>query len=376
MNGKDPRKEHIKQQLLKRESEAKTVRRIVLYSVLAVLLLIAVIAAGGYFYVQSALKPADPGNKETTNVQIPIGSSVSGISSILEDQGIIKDARVFRYYVKFKNETGFQAGDYKFSPSMKLKEITASLKTGKVMQSAALKITIPEGKQLDQIAGILAEKTKLEKKDIWKTLNSRAFVGKMQAIYPDLLKPEIMAKNIKYPLEGYLFPATYSYYEKEPTLEDLIQPMLKKQNEIILQYQESMAKKKLTPHKLLTMASLIEEEATEKTHRESISSVFYNRLDAGMKLQTDPTVLYAKGSHQKRVFYKDLEVKSPYNTYVNTGLPPGPIANAGVSSIEAALNPADTDYLYFLAAADGKVYFSKSLDEHNKLKKEHITSKK
>ncbi|PLT30902.1 endolytic transglycosylase MltG [Peribacillus deserti] len=376
MSDKDTKKQYIKEQLLKRESEAKTVRKIVLISVASILVLCLAGALGGYFYIQSALKPVDPGNEKVTKVTIPIGSSVSGISNILEDKGIIKDARVFRYYTKFKNESGFQAGEYEFSPSMKLNEITASLKTGKVMQSAALKITIPEGKQLDQIAGILAEKAKLKKQDVWKTLNDKAFIKKMQSQYPQLLKQDIYGKNIKYPLEGYLFPATYSYHEKHPTVEDLITPMLEKQDEILLQYRDSMAKKKLSPHKLLTMASLIEEEATEKTHRESIASVFYNRLETGMPLQTDPTVLYAKGSHQKRVLYKDLEVKSPYNTYQNTGLPPGPIANAGTSSIEAALNPSDTKYLYFLAASDGKVYFSKSLEEHNKLKAEHITNKK
>ncbi|MBM7691864.1 UPF0755 protein [Peribacillus deserti] len=376
MSDKDTKKQYIKEQLLKRESEARTVRKIVLISVLSFLVLFLALALGGYFYIQSALKPVDPENEKITKVTIPIGSSVSGISNILEDKGIIKDARVFRYYTKFKNEAGFQAGEYKFSPSMKLSEITASLKTGKVMQSVALKITIPEGKQLDQIAGILAEKAELKKEVVWKTLNDKAFIKKMQSQYPNLLKQDIYGKNIKYPLEGYLFPATYSYFEKNPTVEDLISPMLKKQDEVLLHYSDSMAKKKLSPHKLLTMASLIEEEATEKTHRESISSVFYNRIETGMPLQTDPTVLYAKGSHQKRVLYKDLEIKSPYNTYQNQGLPPGPIANAGTSSIEAALNPSDTKYLYFLAASDGKVYFSKSLDEHNRLKAEHITNKK
>ncbi|WP_026693827.1 endolytic transglycosylase MltG [Peribacillus kribbensis] len=372
MSDKDTKKQYIKQQLLKRENEARTVRKIVLISLLAVVLLFAAIGLGGYFYVQSALKPADPDSKKTTEVTIPIGSSVSGISMILKDKGIIKNAKVFHYYVKFKNESGFQAGKYKFSPSMKLDEIISSLKSGKVMQEAALKITVPEGKQLVEIADILAQKTKLKKEDILKTLNDPAFVKKMQALYPGLLTNDIYGKTIKYPLEGYLFPATYSYFEKQPTVEDLVKPMLKKQADIVLQYKDTMGKRKLTPHKLLTMASLIEEEATEKTHRESIASVFYNRLENGMPLQTDPTVLYAKGSHEKRVYYKDLQIKSPYNTYLNKGLPPGPIANAGTSSLEAALNPADTNYLYFLAAPDGNVYFSKTLDEHNKLKAEHI----
>jgi UPF0755 protein len=136
-----------------------------------------------------------------------------------------------------------------------------------------------------------------------------------------------------------------------------------------------MKQKQLTAHILLTMSSLIEEEASGKTDRNKISSVFYNRLQKGMPLQTDPTVLYAQGKHKERVLYSDLEVNSPYNTYQNKGLPPGPISNAGKVSIDAALNPAQTDYYYFLAAADGSIIFSKTLEEHNQEKAKYISSK-
>ena len=122
------------------------------------------------------------------------------------------------------------------------------------------------------------------------------------------------------------------------------------------------------------MASLVEEEATEKVDRAKIASVFYNRLDKGMPLQTDPTVLYAKGEHKDRVFYKDLEIDSPYNTYKVKGLPPGPIANAGEMSIKAVLEPEKTKYLYVLATPEGEVLYSKTLDEHNVKKAEHITN--
>ena len=121
-------------------------------------------------------------------------------------------------------------------------------------------------------------------------------------------------------------------------------------------------------HQLLTLSSLIEEEATGFTDRQKISSVFYNRLAKGMPLQTDPTVLYALGKHKQRVLYEDLKVNSPYNTYVVKGLPVGPIANSGKHSVEAALEPAQTDYYYFLAAPTGEVYYAKTLEEHNALK--------
>jgi UPF0755 protein len=124
------------------------------------------------------------------------------------------------------------------------------------------------------------------------------------------------------------------------------------------------------------MASLVEEEATDQTDRKKIASVFYNRLEKGMRLQTDPTVLYSLGSHKDRVLYKDLEVDSPYNTYKVKGLTPGPIASAGKESIEAALSPEQTDYVYFLATESGEVIFTKTLEEHNKEKEKHITEER
>ncbi|WP_409301841.1 endolytic transglycosylase MltG [Peribacillus sp. SCS-155] len=370
--GNQSKKEIIRKTMIERQGEAKIIRKVILITSLIIVLIAAAVGLVGYLYVNSALKPLEPGNKNAKTVEIPIGSSVSDISSILEQQNIIKNARVFKYYVKFRNEAGFQAGKYQLTPSMTMQEIVASLKKGKVMQNVAFKITLPEGKQLMQIAGIIAEKTGQKPDEVFKTLNSPDFIKKMQAKYPDLLTNEILNKNIKYPLEGYLYPATYPFYEEKPSLESIVSDMLKQTEVTLAKYENLINEKKFTPHKLLTMSSLIEEEATEKVDRNKIASVFYNRLKAGMPLQTDPTVLYAKGQHQKRVFYKDLAVKSPYNTYINKGLPPGPIANAGVDSIDAALKPEKTNYLYFLATGSGEVLYSVTLAEHNKKKAEHI----
>lgn len=371
----ESKKDFIRKTMLERQGEARIVRKVILITSLSILFLATAIGLVGYFYIKSALEPLDPETKSIKTIEIPIGSSVSDISSILEENGIIKNARVFKYYIKFRNEAGFQAGEYKLAASMTLKEIVDSIKQGKVMQQAALKITIPEGKQLAQIAGIIAEETNEKPDDVLAQLNDKAFIKKMQAKYPDVLTNEIYNKNVLYPLEGYLYPATYSFYEEKPGLEKIISEMLKKTESSLVTYQEAMDKKKYSPHRLLTIASLIEEEATETVDRGKIASVFYNRLKAGMPLQTDPTVLYAKGKHQNRVLYKDLEVASPYNTYKNKGLPPGPIANAGKSSIDAALNPANTNFLYFLATSRGEVLYSVSLDEHNRKKAEYITNK-
>jgi UPF0755 protein len=362
----------IREKMIEREGEARVVRKIVLTISIVLFLLVAITVGGGYFYIKSALQPVDPDNKKEMTVEIPIGSSVTGIANILEEHGIIKDARVFKYFVKFKNESGFMAGSYKLSPSMTLASIIESLKTGKIEQEVVFQITIPEGKQLKEIAKIIAEKSNHKEEDVFAKLNDRDFIKALMNKYPDILSEEILAETIKYPLEGYLFPATYPFYKVDTKIEEIVMAMLDQTEKVISEYEGEMAERSYTPHKLLTIASLIEEEATEKLERDQIASVFYNRLDTGMPLQTDPTVLYAQGEHKDKVLYKDLEIDDPYNTYKYQGLTPGPIANAGTVSIEAALHPAETDFLYFLATASGDVLFSKTLEEHNAKKAEHI----
>jgi UPF0755 protein len=368
------KKEVIRKKMLEHQSEARIVRRIVLTITIVTLLVLIFIGGGGYLYIKSALEPVDKDSKVQKKVEIPIGSSVTGISEKLAESGIIKNAKVFKYYVKFKNEAGFMAGEYELSPSMEIPEIINRLKTGKVLQQAAFQLTIPEGKQLREIAQIMAKAVNKPEDEVFNQLNDRTFIQTLMVKYPDLLTTDILNPNIKYPLEGYLFPATYPFYKQNPTIEEMVVTMLDQTRKVITPYLAESSDEKITAHQLLTMSSLIEEEATEKADRKKISSVFYNRIEQGMPLQTDPTVLYAQGKHKERVLYEDLEVDSPYNTYKHKGLPPGPIANAGKDSLDAAVNPADTKHLYFLATAEGEVIFTNTLDEHNAAKAEHITN--
>lgn len=368
----DSKKEYFKEKIIERQKEAKIVRKVVLRVSIVLVLLVMAVSTGGYFYINNALKPVDPSSEKKININIPIGSSATGIAQILEDKGIIKNAKVFKYYVKFKNESGFMAGDYELSPAMTFPEIVSSLKTGKVAEKIVFKITIPEGKQLKEIAFIISEKTDYSEQEVWEKLTDGDFVKELMQQYPNLLTDEILQKDIKFALEGYLFPATYSFYKENPSIEEIVKVMLDKTKQVVLEYSGEMDENEMSVHELLTMASLIEEEATKQADREQIASVFYNRLEIGMPLQTDPTVLYAKGEHKAKVYLKDLKIDDPYNTYENPGLTPGPIANAGISSIEAALNPEDTDYLYFLATPSGQVLFSHTLAEHNELKALHI----
>lgn len=369
-------KEQIRMKMIEHQKEAKVVRRIVLIISLSLFIAAVLIAGGGYFYVKSALNPLKPGSKQEKMVDIPIGSSATSIGKVLESKGIIKNATVFKYYVKLKNESGFMAGEYQFSPSMKISEIVSRLKTGKLTENAAVKIVVPEGKQLREIAHLIAKAVHKSDAEVLNQLNDKTFINKLIEKYPNILTKEIENSAVLYPLEGYLYPATYSFYKPKPSVEEIVAAMLDKTNDVLSQYTEESKQKQISVHKLLTMASLIEEEATGKADRAMIASVFYNRIQKGMPLQTDPTVLYAQGKHKDRVLYADLKVNSPYNTYKNPGLPPGPIANSGRISIEAALNPAKSNYYYFLAKPDGSIIFTKTLAEHNQEKAKYISSKK
>lgn len=362
--------------MLERRNEAKIIRKIVGIIALILILVGGSAVLGGYFYVKSALNPVDPDNNKQTAVEIPIGSSTTSIGKLLEKKGIIKNSTIFKYYVKFNNISGFQAGKYAMAPSMTLDEITQTLQTGKLVREAVFKIAVPEGLQLDQIAAIIAKNVDKTAEEISDALNDKEMIQRLMTKYPELLTEDILKDEVKHPLEGYLFPATYPFYEENPSIESIIEAMLNQTQLVIAKYADTMAEKEKNTHELLTMASLIEKEATAKADRHLISSVFYNRISSKMPLQTDPTVAYALGRHLERTLYEHLDVDSPYNTYKYQGLPPGPIANSGESSIEAALNPAESDYLFFLAEyGTGEVHYAKTFEEHKKLKAKYITNK-
>lgn len=347
-----------------RKSEVKIVRKIVLIITLVLFLVVAIGGFSAYSYITSALEPVNPESIDQIDIEIPMGSGVTSISNILEENGIVKNAQIFKYYAKFKNESQFQAGSYTMTQSMTLDEIIESLKTGKVYREPVFAMTVPEGLTLDQMAGIVEKNTPYLAQEFMDRVTDQSFIEELMGEYPDLLTDEIFGENIRYALEGYLFPATYSYFEENPPLDDIIRDMLTATNNLVTTLGVTASEEGFSVHEFLTFASLLEEEATAQTDRETIASVFYNRLDIDMPLQTDPTVLYALGSHKDRVLYEDLEIENAYNTYKNKGLPPGPIAGAGRVSMEAALNPTDTEYFYFLADKEGTNHFAKTYDEH------------
>ncbi|WP_211653961.1 endolytic transglycosylase MltG [Planococcus alpniumensis] len=370
---KQSKKDVMFDRMKEKKKEVRVVRRIVLIVALVLLVVVGVAGWQAYSYVTNALEPVDPNSEEVIDIEVPIGSNLDSIAALLEDNGVIKDARIYKYYVKFQNESEFQAGSYGLTQSMTLDEITESLKTGKVYHEPLYTINVPEGLTLEEIAErVIAENTEYTAEQFMEQVQDEAYIDELMVKYPDLLTDEIKGENVKFALEGYLFPATYPIYEENPSLTVLIEQMLDATKANIEPYQSVLQEEEKSPHWLLTFASLLEEEATAKSDRQTIASVFYNRMDQDMPLQTDPTVIYAMGEHKDRLFNSDYEFEDPYSTYTNKGLPPGPIAAAGASSIEAVLDPNQTDYLYFLADSEGKNYFSTSYEQHLEYRDEHI----
>ena len=305
---------------------------------IVIIVLILVLGIGALWW-GNGVSAVNPKNNTQKLFIIPKGAIVRAIGNDLKSQGLIKDPVVFFIYIKQNGlDHDIQAGSYKLSPSMDLAKITDTLRHGTI----DVWVTIPEGLRVEEIAALLHE-------------NVPSY------------KPEWVAALKKD--EGYLFPDTY-LIPKDADITDIISIL---ENNF---YQKvgtiGLTKNNANLNKIVIEASLIEREAKFAEDRPNVASVIQNRLLDGMALQLDATAQYAYGYNQKdKTWWKipdasDLKIKSPYNTYINTGLPPAPICNPGLSAIKAAANPAITDYIYYVNDESGKLHFAKTLSEHNK----------
>lgn len=367
---KQKNKQEIKKKLIKeRIEEASVVRKIV--AICLLLLSIAFIGVGisVYYYAKSGLAPIDETNEELIDIQIPIGSTSMKIGNILEEHGLIKNASFFRYYVRYKNESGFQAGDYQLSKSMDLDEITAALKEGTVFKEYALSFTVPEGRWLEDTLKIIADETSHELEVIEEKITDPEYLETLIDRF-DILTEAILDEDIRWALEGYLFPARYDFVDENPTIETIIETMLQRTEQIVEKFLGDIEESEYTIHEIITLASIIEGEANKAEDRYLVSGVLYNRLEINMALQVDPTVAYAHGEHFTRTLNVHLEIDSPYNTYLYPGIPVGPVNNPGEASIKAAIEPSDHNYFYFYAKSDGEVKYTETYQQHQEVLRE------
>lgn len=334
--------------------------------------LLVVLLATGAFYVYRELRPVTATNEATELVEIPKGATRKDIAHILKKKKLIRSTTLFNYYTRFAVDASkFAAGYYELSPAMSTPTIAKHLEQdGGVVEAS--QVVVREGVNIETIAEEVDKHTEFTKDDFLKAVTNKEFLADLKAKYPKLLAEASDQEEVRYVLEGYLFPKTYPVTHGME-LTDLIAQMVEQSQLLYEKYQKDFAKQNLSVHEIFTLASFIENEGKTEKDRALISGVFHNRLDAEMPLQTDVSVAYALGSHREYVTLKDIEVDSPYNTYLYPGLTPGPVNSPSESAILAALHPEKTDYMYFLAdIKTGKVYYSKTYEEHLKLQEKYV----
>ncbi|MCO7126379.1 endolytic transglycosylase MltG [Sporolactobacillus shoreicorticis] len=334
------------------------------------IILIAMIAGAAWGfnrYYASLLTPVNQKNNQSISVNIPSGASVKDIGRILEDKGLVRKAWAFEFYARWNHLNNYRSGTYVFNQTMSAGQLMNDLENGKRHERILL-VDVRQGMWVSEIAQQMATVANLDKKDILKKLSDHTYVKAHYAGKYTFLTDEVFAKGIKYPLEGYLAPGNYRFKvtSKTPlTLDRMIDQMLDQTERTYKSYGSQIKVNKLGSfHKILAMASLVEQEAPKDKDRRLIAGVFYNRLEQKKRLESDTTVIYNRQKRNRDYTLKDIRKDTPYNTYTRTGLPVGPIGAPARDAIEAVLNPTASKNLFFYARPNGKIYYSKTYQEH------------
>ena len=343
-----------------------------LFIVLGVILGIIIALIATYFIL---LTPSSKSNKVIT-FTVKKGDGKEKIVDNLKDAKLIRSKYAAIIYLVISGNKNLQAGSYEFSRDMSTQDIIKSLNSGDVIKEfkPSVKITLKEGVTLKEYMKLISDETNIDFDEAIKNVNDKSFLKGLIADYW-FLTNDILDDDIYYALEGYLFPETYEFY-KETTVEQVIRRILNVTNEKLSPLKEEIKKSKYSVHEIFTIASIAEKEANKYEDRKMVTQVINKRLELNMSLGMDVTSYYGVQKSMKETLTKvDLNDENPYNTRVTTfiGLPVGPICNPSIGSIKAALEPADTDYLYFVADVDtGKVYFAKDIDGFNELVRRYI----
>ena len=377
----------------KRNKNNRRAGRIARNIIVLLILILSLAGFFGYRYVSDAVGAKDVKSTKFISVEIPENSGSSYIGQLLESAGVIESGKVFNYYTKFKNISNLKSGYYNLQPSMTMDEIIEALQkkgSDKPQEPSLGTVLVKEGYTIEQIAKAIevnssAKKGKhsstgLKAKDFLKLMKDDVFLTKMKAKYPTLLANLPKDTDAKYVLEGYLFPATYNIHD-DTTVESLAEEMLSTMDTYLSPYYATISSSDHNVNEILTLASLVEKEGATDDDRKNIASVFYNRLNSDIALQSNIAVLYALGKLGQETTLKedvtiDTNIDSLYNDYVHKGLMPGPVDSPSLSAIEAVINPSSTKYMYFVAdVSTSNVYFAESYEEHQHNVETYINSK-
>ena len=350
--------------------------------IVLIIILLVILAIGGTFLY---LKNWYEGNLKSVNsnesgkeisVEIEKGSGTVGIATILEKNKVIRNADAFKIYLKLNKINTLQAGKYVFNNGKdNVKTIVEKLKNGEVVDES-VKITFVEGKTLNNFAKVISEKTNNSLDDVYNLIEDEEYIDSLIEKYW-FITNEIKNEDIYYNLEGYLKPDTYTFENKDVSVEEIFNVILNFTDKFLSSdtVKPLIESSGLSIHQILTLASVIEKEASNKGDMPKIAGVFYNRLNNGMPLGSDVTTYYAFqiDLSESDLTSEQLNTYNPYNTRHSSmagKLPVGPICNPSESAILAVINPDIEDYYYFVADKNGKTYFTKNYNEHTKIVKE------
>lgn len=335
--------------------------------IIAIILVAILLIIGAYRILTMPVSK----NITEKQVEIPMGSGTSKIAEILKNNNLIRSKTAFKVYVKLNKISNFQAGTYYLKESMNLKEITEMLQTGKMYDPNQITITYLEGKPMWWLAKTISEKTNNTEEDVYAVLKNEEYIDKLIDKYW-FITDEIKNKDIYYSLEGYLFPDTYAISNADAKVEEIFEKMLDRMEEVLETYKQKIDDNKYTIHQLLTLASIVETEGMYREDRLNIASVFYNRLERNMSLGSCVTTYYSVKINMgdRDLYQKEINVANPYNTRgpgMEGKLPVGPISSISKISLDAVINPIETDYLFFVSDKNGKLYFTKTNAEHEQM---------
>ena len=307
-------------------------------------------------------------NNDTLKMVIIEPGSIDKIATTLYDEGLIKDVLAFKIYVKITGKTNLKAATYELSENMGVRKIVKILESNKGKNNKQISITLKEGINMREIARIIDDNTINSQDDVFNTISDKSYLTNLINKYW-FLDESILNDNIYYSLEGYLYPDTYYFGSSEVSVKEILEKVLDEMEKKVTPYKEQILNHSMSFHEILTLASLVELEGVTLDNRKNIASVFMNRINSNMSLGSDVTTYYGVkvDMGERDLYSNELDSCNSYNTRCATfkGLPVSPIANPSLDSIISVIEPIVTDYYYFVADKNRKIYFNKNIDEHN-----------
>lgn len=327
--------------------------------VIRILIVLLLISIPGYFFYRSFINSFEEklGIEQNLFYVVEEGSTLTSIGNDLAEKGVIEKGTLLTWLARLQGDSTIFAAAYEFDPTMTVRDLYEAVTEGKAL-SDEIQVTIIEGLTVDQIADQL-EASELVDAQAFVTAASNG-LQRFKTQYSFLSSLPSSGT-----LEGYLYPDTYRFFQ-DATVDEIILKMLDTfELRLTEEARSSIERSGRTIHEVITLASIIQDEVRTEEQMGVVGGIFQNRLDIGMALQSDATINYITRSGRDRSTFADLEIDSPYNTYKNQGLPPGPIGSPGLSAIMAAVEPDETDYLFFLTDKAGRVYYAETLAGHN-----------